>query len=306
MSDRTADTETTMLGACAITGANGYVGSRIAFALASEWRIVPLGRSAGEDGIPWTFDSPSIESSLRARGVTALLHSAWDFRHPKAADNWQTNVEGSRRLLEAARAAGVQRIVFISSVSSFTGARSQYGKSKLAVEQLVLAAGGTVIRPGLVWGDRPGGMFGSLKQQVSKGKIVPMIGNGRYPQYLVHEDDLAEAVRRALHPATAEAFAGRILTVAHPHGRLLRDLILGIAKREGKTVNLVGIPWPLIYTALKLAETLGLKMDFRSDSLIGLVYHDKNPQFSADVPVRPFAFADIPSSTPRDGSHTLA
>jgi nucleoside-diphosphate-sugar epimerase len=285
--------ETTMQETCAVTGAFGYVGSRIASALAADWTVLPLGRSVGPEGIRWTFDSPSIASELRARGVTALLHSAWDFRHPKAADNWQTNVEGSRRLIEAAQAAGVQRIVFISTISSFDAARSEYGKSKLAVEQLVLAAGGTVIRPGLVWGDRPGGMFGSLKEQVSKGKVVPMIGDGRYPQYLVQEDDLAEAVRQAMNPATAAAFAGRVLTIAHPDGWLLRDLILGIAKREGKSVKLVALPWRLVYTALKTAETLGLKLNFRSDSLISLIYHDKNPQFAADVPVRPFVMTDL-------------
>jgi nucleoside-diphosphate-sugar epimerase len=283
----------TMLGACAVTGAKGYVGSRIASALTADWNVVPMGRSVGEDGIQWTLQSTSVESQLRAHGVTALVHSAWDFNHPKASENWQTNVEGTRRLLEAAQAAGVTRIVFVSSVSSFEGARSEYGKSKLAVEKLVVAAGGTVIRPGLVWGDRPGGMFGSLKQQVSKGGLVPMIGSGRYPQYLVHEDDLAEAVRRALHPDTADAFAGRVLTVAHPQGWLLRDLIQGIADKEGKSIKLVSVPWRLVYSALKLAETLGVKMGFRSDSLLGLVYHNRNPQFSGDVPVRPFAMTEL-------------
>jgi nucleoside-diphosphate-sugar epimerase len=282
---------------CAVTGANGYVGSRIVSALSAEWEVVPMGRNVGakqdEGGIQWSLDSPSVASELRNRGVKALVHSAWDFGHPKAGENWQTNVEGSRRLIEAAQAAGVRRIVFVSSISAFEQARSEYGRSKLAVERLVVAAGGAVVRPGLVWGDRPGGMFGSLKQQVSKGRWVPMVGDGRYPQYMVHEDDLAEAVRRALHPATANDCSGRVLTVAHPHGWLLRDLILGIAEREGKAVTLVGIPWRLIYSALKLAETFGMRMGFRSDSLISLVYHDKNPQFSEEVPVRPFAMADV-------------
>jgi nucleoside-diphosphate-sugar epimerase len=279
---------------CSVTGANGYVGSRIASALAADFAVVPLGRSAGDDGIRWTFDSGAIEAELRARGVTALVHSAWDFRHPRASENWTTNVDGTRRLVASFLAAGGKRIVFVSSISSFEGARSEYGKSKLAVERLVLEAGGTVIRPGLVWGDRPGGMFGSLKQQVSKGKWVPMIGTGRYPQYLVHEDDLADAVRRAVDPATGDAFAGRVFTLAHPHGWPLRDLILGIAKKEGKAVELVGVPWRLVYGALKTAEILGVKMGFRSDSLLGLVYHNRTPNFSSEFPARPFAIADIP------------
>ena len=279
---------------CAVTGANGYVGSRIAYALAADCYVVPMGRSADDEGIRWTFESAGVEAEMRAHQVTALVHSAWDFSHPKASENWKTNVEGTRRLIASFQAAGGERIVFVSSISSFEGARSEYGKSKLAVERLVVEGGGTVIRPGLVWGDRPGGMFGSLKQQVSKGKLVPMIGDGRYPQYLVHEDDLAEAVRRAVDPATAAAFAGRVLTLAHPRGWLLRDLILGIAKKEGKTVKLVGVPWRLVYGALKLAETAGVKIGFRSDSLLGLVYHLRTPKFSEEFVVRPFAMTNIP------------
>ena len=274
---------------CAVTGATGYVGSRIAAGLATEFDIVPMGRSVGPEGILWQMNAnpsitPALANDLHARGVTVLVHSAWDFAHPKPFENWQSNVEGSRRLIAQAQAAGVQHIVFISTISAFTGARSEYGKSKLAVERIVLNAGGTVVRPGLVWGDRPGGMFGSLRQQVSKGGIVPTIGDGRYPQYLVHEDDLAAIVLRA---AKGE-FKGRILTVANPKSWLLRDLILRIAIEEGKTVKLVGLPWRVIYTALKTAETIGLKLAFRSDSVISLVYQDPAPQIASDLPLREF------------------
>jgi nucleoside-diphosphate-sugar epimerase len=274
-----------MSAVCAVTGASGYVGSRIAAGLATEFQVVPMGRNVGPEGIRWQMDAASdIGEELRLRGVTVLVHSAWDFGHPKAADNWRSNVEGSRRLIDAARAAGVQQIVFVSTISAFDGAKSEYGKSKLAVEKMVLEAGGTVIRPGLVWGDRPGGMFGSLRQQVSKGGAVPTIGDGRYPQFLVHEDDLAAVIVRA---AKGE-FAGRVLTVANPKPWLLRDLILRMATEQGKTVKLVGVPWWVIYTALKTAETLGVKLGFRSDSVISLVYQDPAPQFAADLPVREF------------------
>jgi nucleoside-diphosphate-sugar epimerase len=270
---------------CAVTGATGYVGSCIASALAAEFDVVPMGRSTGGEGIRWQMDAAQdVTAELRSRNVKVLVHSAWDFTHPKVAANWQCNVEGSRRLIAAAQAAGVQRLVFISTISAFEGARSEYGKSKLAVEQMVLAAGGTVIRPGLVWGERPGGMFGSLRQQVNKGGIVPIISDGRYPQYLVHADDLAAIVLRA---AKGE-FAGRVLTAAHPKPWLLRDLILRMAIEEGKTVKLVGVPWRGIYAALKIAETLGLKIGFRSDSVISLVYQDPAPQLAHGLVLREF------------------
>jgi nucleoside-diphosphate-sugar epimerase len=272
---------------CAITGASGYVGSRIAAALAQDFEILPLGRNPGPSGIGWHMaGEQSIAQSLRLRGTKVLVHSAWDFNCPRPEDNWKSNVEGSRRLLDDARAAGIQRIVFVSTISAFAGARSEYGKAKLAVERMVLDAGGAVIRPGLVWGSRPGGMFGSLREQVRKGSIVPTIGDGRYPQFLVHEDDLADTIRRA---AVSDAgFSGRTLTLAHPNGILLCDLILRLAADEGRSVRLVGIPWRVIYAGLRTAEALGLKLGFRSDSVLSLVYQDPRPHFASGIPVRPF------------------
>ncbi len=262
------------------------MGSRLASALSADFTVVPLSRSAADDGIRWEFGAiDSITKKLRDSGVTTLVHSAWDFSQPKPSRNWQTNVEGSFSLLDDAVAAGVQHIVFISTISAFDGARSEYGKAKLAVEQRVLALGGTVVRPGLVWGDRPGGMFGALRQQTAKGGLVPMIGNGNYPQFLVHEDDLGEIVRRA----TLGEFGARVLTVAHPHPWPLKELILRMAREQGTTVRPIGVPSALVHTGLKVGESLGWKLPFRSDSVLSLVYQDPDPRFARELDLRPLS-----------------
>src|SRR5258707_655758 len=95
--------------ACAVTGATGYVGSRLAAALAEEFEVVPLTRKPTERGIAWTLTpDTNIAEALRERSVKVLVHSAWDFAHPKAADNWRANVEGSLKLYADAKAAGVE------------------------------------------------------------------------------------------------------------------------------------------------------------------------------------------------------
>ncbi|SFR96682.1 Nucleoside-diphosphate-sugar epimerase [Granulicella pectinivorans] len=275
-----------MNGVCAVTGANGYVGSHIAALLASHFAVVPMGRKAGSEGIVWQMGDNGVGEALRSHGVTALVHSAWDMTQTDAMLSWETNVEGTRSLIAEAKAAGVERIVFISTISCFEEARSNYGKTKLAAEKIVIDAGGTVIRPGLVWGERAGGMFGSLRKQVSGGGVVPMVGSGLYTQFLVHEEDLAAAVLRALED---DRFSGRVLTVAHPKPWMLRDLVLRIASEEGKQVKLVSVPWRFVYFALKSAEKIGLKLSFRSDSLLSMVYSNPKPAFSDDIPVRSFS-----------------
>ena len=122
-----------------MTGAHGYVGSRIRHALeANGWRVVALSRRASQipGDIPWSLDGQhSITEELRQRLVAALVHAAWDFTQVRPGGIERVNVQGSVRLFEQAVAAGVQRIVFMSSMSAYPKAHSLYGRAKMAVER---------------------------------------------------------------------------------------------------------------------------------------------------------------------------
>src|ERR1700761_1299031 len=134
---------------CALTGAHGYVGSALHRGLtAAGWTVISLSRRANlaGDEIRWSLeDASALRQELRRREVSAVVHAAWDLRLVRPRDLEQVNVQGSLRLLEDSRAAGVLRFVFISSISAFDEAESHYGKTKLAVERAVLLEGGVVI-----------------------------------------------------------------------------------------------------------------------------------------------------------------
>jgi nucleoside-diphosphate-sugar epimerase len=286
---------------CALTGAHGYVGSALRRGLtAAGWTVVSLSRReklAGDetgDEIRWSLEDASasgpnaLREELRRREVSAVVHAAWDLRLVRPRDLERVNVQGSLRLLDEAQAADVTRFVFISTISAFDEAESYYGKTKLAVEHAVALRGGAVIRPGLVYGERPGGMFGALKAQAGRGAIIPLLGTGLYAQYLVHEDDLAAAVVAAV---STEKVPQRPVTVAHPEPWPLRSLMQQLAQSQGNNPRFVSVPWPLVYRGLKLAEAAGLELGFRSDSVIGLVRHNRHPDLNASllgVAPRPF------------------
>jgi nucleoside-diphosphate-sugar epimerase len=266
---------------CAISGASGYVGSRIAQRLAQSGRVVALTRKpASEADIPWSLTSADdITPLLCQQQVSVLIHAAWDFTAVTAQDIQQVNVEGSIRLLRMAKAAGVGRIVFISTISAFTGARSLYGRAKLQVESVAAELGGIILRPGLVFGDSPGGVFGSIRRQVQHQKFIPLVGNGKAPQYLVPEQTLADVVADAATGRFDQA-AGQPITVAHSHPWPFRDLVRRLALAQGRRVTLIPLPWPLLYAGLRAGEILGRKMPFRSDSVISFVHQDPAPDFS--------------------------
>jgi nucleoside-diphosphate-sugar epimerase len=264
---------------CALTGASGYVGSRIANKLnEAGWRVVSLGRSASS-AIPWSLESSNdITAALRSNGVNALVHVAWDLKLVRPASLRSVNVSGSLRLLESATTAGVNRLVFISTISAFEEAKSIYGQTKLEVEKAFLSRGGVVIRPGLVYGPDSGGMYGKLVQQVMKGGTVPVIGDGSYLQYLVHEEDMASAVLRAVEtdrpPSTP-------VTVANSQPWPLKKLLQQIAQSSGRSVRFLHVPVTPLYWAIRGGEALNLRLPFRSDSLISLLHQNPQPDLNA-------------------------
>jgi nucleoside-diphosphate-sugar epimerase len=252
----------------AVTGANGYVGGVIARALGPE-TVRLVRRPAGAGDVGWAFgDNPA--EVLRARGVTRVVHAAWDMQASRLAELESGCVAGSRVLLQAALAAGAG-FTFISTISAFEGARSAYGQAKLQVERMVLAAGGNVLRPGLVYGDGEGGMFGSLRKTVGKARVVPLIGDGSAPQYLLHEKVLARAV--------LTEFEG-VVTVAEPVPVPFRELLLRIAAEQGRRVRLVPVPWQVFYAGFRGAEALGVSLGFKSDSVLSLVFQNPAPDFA--------------------------
>jgi len=264
---------------CAITGANGFVGSAVSQHFeALGWRVIRLVRSPetllgeathfrlGDDVSPDTFAS-----------VDLLVHAAYDFSLWSWDDIRRVNVRGSEKLFDAAKRAGVKRQIFISSLAAYEGCRSKYGLGKLTAEEAARARGGIIIRPGVIYSEKNGGLAAKISAVARRLPIVPMIGCGQYPLYMCHVEDLcglivllAQADQPPLTPIAA----------AHPKPITLRALAES-AQRDDKFHAILPIPWPLLFIALWSIEKLGMRPGFRSDSIISLVYG--NPSVDPSV-----------------------
>src|SRR4051812_36344711 len=118
---------------CIVTGANGFVGSRLRFHLErAGWKVIGWTRHPKPGGV--AFRLGENVSSRQLEGVEAVVHCAYDFKARGWHEIQAVNVNGSRRFLQAARDAGVKKLVFISSISAFPGCRSLYGKAKMEIE----------------------------------------------------------------------------------------------------------------------------------------------------------------------------
>jgi nucleoside-diphosphate-sugar epimerase len=281
---------------CAITGSNGYVGGCLKnYFTVQGWEVLELTRrpKPGARGIKFQLGNEIDPASLA--GVSVLVHCAYDFKPLHRDEVRAVNVEGSRKLFHAARAAKVGKIICLSSISAYDGCRSLYGQAKLGIEKLALENDALVIRPGLVYGNGPGGMFGKLTAQVRQSSVIPLVGDGSQIQFLVHDEDLSGFIEKFA--ADQVKIPMQILTAANEQPWPFKKLLLEIARALDKKPKFIRLPWRFVWAALKSAELCGLKLNFRSDSLVSLMYQNPKPDFSANAAVgltcRPFLIGKL-------------
>lgn len=271
-------TEPRPLGTVAVTGAHGYLGSRLTSRLEdSGYRVRRLTSSpSSPDDVLFELTRAPGQDALD--GVGALVHCAYDFGPRDWEEIKRVNIAGSQRLLDEAAAQGLQTVVYISSTSAFPGAPSLYGRAKLAIEQRAIETGAHVLRPGMIFGANAGGVYGRIREAVASHRAIPVLAAPGRLQ-LVHEADLCRLVVdlcecQAGPPCGPRVAAG---TARHSMGDLARTL----ASATGRSSLMVPVPWRPVWLLLRAAEGLGARPSTRSDSvrsLAALVHQQPRPE----------------------------
>ena len=242
------------------------------------------------------FDLASTSTPGALEGADALVHAAYDFSYRHWSDIERVNVDGSRRLLTAAQTAGVSRVVCVSTVAAFPGARSLYGRAKLEIERLTIDMGGAVIRPGLVWGPQGAAMFGALRGAIERLPVVPLVVPANLSVTSVYEDDLALFLERLL--AGWPDGSGQVFVAASEEMLTFGELLRSLATQYAPNRHFVAVPWILAWLGLRTLEAVGATPPFPSDRLLSLVNTDGDPLARATgqtniygVDFRPFSLA---------------
>ena len=180
-----------------ITGATGYIGRRlIASALGRGHQVVVSGRRPpARTDVEWMhFDLANPQSVELPEGLDAVVHLAV-VTLPNA-ESEKSEVVAADSLLIATAHAAVPTL-FVSSQTARADAPTVYGRNKWQIEQLVLAQGGWVVRPGQVYGGAEAGLFGVLVNVVRRLPILPAFVPAPRVQP-VHVDDLVFALLSCL------------------------------------------------------------------------------------------------------------
>jgi nucleoside-diphosphate-sugar epimerase len=297
-----------------VTGASGFVGGEIARTLCRGGYCVEgwSRRSGSIEGVKWRpFDLADCCAVHFPSDCRALVHAAYDF----SLQDWESirrvNVANTLKLFQEAVKARVRLLIFISSMSAYPGCRSKYGRAKMLVEDDLRPHGAIIVRPGLVYDEEAReGIYGGLRRLARRLPIIPLVGSGNYPQYLVHKRDLAEFILEVIQSERLHN-KDRPFLACHAEPMSLKQLMQALSRHRDSTrpagANTAAtgtdarvkpclpIPWPLVYLALRMGEAFGLPVGLRSDSVIGLVYPNPRPDFDPEIRFRPYPTMESPS-----------
>jgi NADH dehydrogenase len=268
----------------AMTGATGFVGRHVAALLARRGHTVrALVRRAARAGavagvvaerVPGDLGDADALAAL-VRGADAVVHLVGIIVEAGGATFQAVHVEGTARLLAAARAAGVPRFVHMSAV----GARDEpaatpYHRTKWHAEELVRRSGlaYAILRPSLISGPEsaPIRLLARLHRW---SPVVPVFGDGRFPTQPVWVEDVAGAFLRAVEDrAIVGAFelgGPAVLTYA--------ELVRAVGRASGHPRPLVHVPLPLARAAARAFDLLGPAAPLTSDQLQMLLEGSATP-----------------------------
>lgn len=249
-----------------VVGASGFIGRALVALLMAEGGGSPrlFGRRAGEiDGCPIEVLDLSPETF---RGIDCVVHLS-GITTSRASDELlqSVNVDLAAQVTTAAAAAGVKRLVLVSSLhvhgksasvpicpDSPLNPDNAYGRSKAAAEAaLGVIASRTglelvILRPPMVYGAAAKGSFSLLARLVRTGLPLPF-GSARGRRSFCSVGNLTSAIRYA---ATASAPA-RVLIPADPDDFDTPGLVRAMGAAQNRTVRLWPVPRGLL--ALLLA-----------------------------------------------------
>lgn len=176
----------------AVTGATGFVGQALLDRAKGELRALARQPQGPRDGVEWVTGDLGDKRALKRlhKGAEAVLHVAGVVNARDQAGFEAGNVAGTMNVIEAAKQAGVPRLVYVSSLSAREPELSLYGASKARAERLVMASGldWTIVRPPAIYGPRDREMLELFR--LAKWGVMPMPPKGGRAS-LIHVDDLA-------------------------------------------------------------------------------------------------------------------
>lgn len=262
-----------------ITGGSGFLGGHVIEALRDEHEVLAMARSDRSAAIVESLGATSVRASLETLSaadladVDVVVHGAAYVEEWGPAEHyWTINVEGTQRLLDAAKEAGVRRVVHVSTVAAVfdgldhTGIDERhpypadtpwpYAQSKQEAERRVLAANGPdletiALRPCFIWGPGDTGVQPALERMAADGSFL-WIGKGEAIVSTTHVSNLVAAILQALAGGTP----GESYFIADDDDVSIRSFLQGLAGTRDLSLGERSLPRGMVRAMARGTEAV--------------------------------------------------
>lgn len=252
-----------------VTGATGFVGRALTRRIAARDDVTATGLVRT---VPSADSTPKHvhfahgdlldegDWAVALDGIDTIVHLAAATGRISADRIHRVNVDGTERLLEHARRAGVRRMLFVSSIAAkFADApHYHYAASKRAAESLVLESGlrTLIVRPTIVLGT--GSPIGQRLRTLALAPVIPVFGDGHTRIQPIHVDDLAAIL---LDLALSAEFDGRTVEVGGPDVIEIESFLRRVrAAVRGDEPGALHVPVPPLRALLAGIERISIHL----------------------------------------------
>lgn len=242
----------------AVTGATSYTGRFVDQRLVTNGRTVidltrdprdphPLGDLVSSAALD--FDHP--DQLVRTLKGTDTLYNTFWIRFERGPITYDWAIDRTRTLFEAARRAGVRRIVNLSVINAARDAPTAYFRAKAAVEDSLVSSGipYAIVRPTVTFGPDDI-LVNNLAWTLRRVPVFGIPGDGRYPIQPVHIDDIADIVVRV-----GSARENVVVDAAGPDTFTFNEFVALVRAAIRSRALIVHMP---VSAALAAARLLGL------------------------------------------------
>lgn len=266
-----------------VTGGAGFVGRNLVEALVRRGDAVTT-IDVGQK--PWRADVTTLDADIRDKeamkaafaGAEVVYHNASivHTKNNRVDEVWSVNLGGTESVLAACQAAGVPKLVYVSSASAVyegrdlengdeslpysTISQAPYADSKIAAEKKVLAASGealkvTAIRPHVIFGPGDNRFLPAILSRARAGKLNYAVGRGDKLSDFTYIDNLIDALLLAEDKLGGDAVAaGKAYFITngepYPFFRFVADVLRSLDMPAMKG----SIPYWLAYAVAAIAE----------------------------------------------------
>ena len=254
-----------------ITGATGYIGRHLVTRLVSQGerpRCLVRNSNSAKNNLPvdkvdlvqgLTTQPASLNAAVQ--GVDTIVHTAFITADHKALrSNYynETNVNGTSNLIEAAKTAGVKRVVEISGLGTKPDKPGSYMQGRYLAEKMLIDSGldYTIIRPSVLFG-KDASFIKGLADLVRTMPVLPLIGGGRTLFQPIYVEDVITVIIKVLeNPAGTN---GKIYTIGGPAYYSFTQVFNELTRVMHKNRLKVYAPTPLIGIGAAIMEAVLLK-----------------------------------------------